>query len=275
MRKLAEFCLYPSTSDKIAYTIPMNKKPYLYLLDFDGVICDSAVETAVTGWRAAAHFWPDISGEMPSNILISQFRQVRPVLETGYEAILILRALASGITVDSLLSDFAGHMQQLLTQYNLSPDALKTQFASVRDHWIANDLDSWVDMNPLFDGIPDRLRALNQSEFPWYIITTKQERFVSQILTANNIPFPPEKIYGLDRKKSKIQVLAELQTEHPNIPFGFVEDRLPTLHNVIADPLLQSITLFLADWGYNTEQDFKSIKNTSIVPLSLDKFTKK
>ena len=25
----------------------------IYALDFDGVICDSAVETAITGWKAA------------------------------------------------------------------------------------------------------------------------------------------------------------------------------------------------------------------------------
>ena len=32
----------------------------LYALDFDGVICDSAVETAVTGWRVAQTLWDDM-----------------------------------------------------------------------------------------------------------------------------------------------------------------------------------------------------------------------
>ncbi len=249
------------------------KPDYLYLLDFDGVICDSAIETAVTGWRAAGSFWTDISGEFPPDRLISQFRQVRPVLETGYEAILILRALSDGVSVTTLLNDFAKQMKQLLVQYNLSPSELKTQFASVRDHWIAGDLTSWIEMNPLFEGVPDYLRRLNQSEHPWYIITTKQERFVSQILAANNIPFPADHIFGLDRNKSKNQVLSELQIEHPDVPFGFVEDRLPTLHNVIADQNLRSVSLFLADWGYNTEQDLNSITNLGITPLSLAQFT--
>lgn len=253
----------------------MTQTSYLYLLDFDGVICDSAIETAVTGWRAAAHFWPDISGEMPSAKLIEQFKQVRPVLETGYEAILILRALFSDISVETLLTDFAAQMKQLLKKYNLSPNDLKAHFGDVRDNWITHDLDSWIEMNPLFKGVAEHLRRLNQSDFPWYIITTKQERFVAQILTANNIPFPAENIYGLDRKKGKTQVLAELQAEHPNTPFGFVEDRLPTLYNVIADPALQTVTLFFADWGYNTQQDLEDIKNKPIVHLSLLKFTQK
>lgn len=252
----------------------MSLQPaYLYLLDFDGVICDSAIETAVTGWRAAANFWPEMAGNMPSDTLIDQFRQVRPVLETGYESILILRALSSGITVETLLSDFAGQMTNLLTQYDLSPADLKIQFAAVRDYWIETDLDSWIEMNPLFDGIPDHLRRLNQATLPWYIITTKQERFVSRILEANNVPFPADRIFGLDRNKSKTQVLTELQVEHPNVLFGFVEDRLPTLHNVITDPALQSVALFLADWGYNTEQDRASIAQLPITRLSLANFT--
>ena len=33
---------------------------------------------------------------------------------------------------------------------------------------------------------------------------------------------------------------------------SFIEDRLDTLMHVIADPALEDVRLYLADWGYNT-----------------------
>ena len=37
----------------------------IYALDFDGVICDSAVETAITGWKAASSIWKDMPEAAP------------------------------------------------------------------------------------------------------------------------------------------------------------------------------------------------------------------
>jgi hypothetical protein len=50
-----------------------------------------------------------------------------------------------------------------------------------------------------------------------------------------------------------------------------VEDRLPTLINVITDDRLDTIRLFLADWGYNTPEDRDSaadIKRINTLSLS-------
>ena len=57
-------------------------------LDFDGVLCDSARETAVSAWRAGSGLWPeDMHGAEPPENMIRQFTAVRPYLETGYQAI--------------------------------------------------------------------------------------------------------------------------------------------------------------------------------------------
>ena len=37
----------------------------IYALDFDGVICDSAIETAVTGWKVAQKIWQDMPSSLP------------------------------------------------------------------------------------------------------------------------------------------------------------------------------------------------------------------
>ncbi|MBL1321372.1 MAG: HAD family hydrolase [Methylophaga sp.] len=224
----------------------------LYALDFDGVICDSAIETGITGWKVAHKIWPEMPAH-PTEKIIDLFRQVRPVMETGYEAILIMRLLCEGISPTQLLTDFANQIDIIIKREQFSTTSLKQQFGETRDHWLTGNLDEWIEMNPLFDGVSDKLRQIEPEQC--YIITTKQERFVSKILEANNISFPAARIFGLDRNMSKPQILADLIIKHQTQTILFVEDRLPTLINVIDDQQLNHVQLFFANWGYNTEQD--------------------
>ena len=170
------------------------KQTIIYALDFDGVICDSAVETAITGWKAASTLWDDINTPLPPQNLIEQFRLIRPLLETGYEAILIMRLLQNGETESSLLATYSEKIQHTLNASNQSIAALKQLFGKTRDNWINNDMAEWIKMNPLFPSVAKKLQAFdNQTQ--WYIITTKQERFVTQILNANHINLSTDKIF--------------------------------------------------------------------------------
>ena len=225
----------------------------IYALDFDGVICDSAVETAITGWKAAGSIWEDMPETAPQ-VMIDRFRLIRPNIETGYEAILAMRLLYLGETIESLDSGYGDKIQALLTEAKVTIDGLKKLFGQTRDVWIANDLADWVNMNPLFAGVATKLRKLGQ-RCPWYIVTTKQERFVKQILKANAIELADERIFGLDRNMSKVEVLKGLLKTHPNETIYFVEDRLPTLFNVLKADELDCVNLIFALWGYNTAKD--------------------
>lgn len=242
----------------------------LYALDFDGVICDSAVETSLTGWKAAHHFWPKMPAEIPDK-LISEFKRVRPVLETGYEAILILRLLFEGVTTDALLADFPHRIAGIINRDQLDTNKLKQHFGETRDRWIDDNLEQWIEMNPLFKGVADKLTIIPTSDC--YIITTKQERFVSQILNANGIALPSEQIFGLDRQLSKQQVLRDLLNQYPNHTVLFVEDRLPTLINVMKDEQLASIKLIFANWGYNTTQDKQKAVELKLKQIDLNGFS--
>jgi len=174
-------------------------------------------------------------------------------METGYEAILIMRLLFEGVTAQTLLDNFNDSIDAIIERDQLTPDQLKKQFGDTRDHWIKHNLPEWLDMNPLFEGIANKLQQIDPAHC--VIITTKQERFVDQILSSNNVSLPSEQIFGLDRKLSKQQILSDFLASHPDHKILFVEDRLPTLLNVIDDNRLKNVQLFFADWGYNTQQD--------------------
>ncbi|QPK63709.1 HAD family hydrolase [Methylomonas sp. LL1] len=242
----------------------------IHALDFDGVICDSAVETAITGWKAASQIWEDMPASAPQ-IMIDQFRRVRPIIETGYEAILAMRLLDLGVSCEAIFSDYAEKTGQLLQQAKVGSDDLKKLFGETRDHWIAADLADWIAMNPLFPGVAEKLRKLSQTN-TWYVITTKQERFVKQILQANAIELAEERIFGLDRNMSKSEVLKGLLRTHPHQAMHFVEDRLPTLINVQKQPELAEVELLFASWGYNTAEDKTLAYQRGFIGLELDDF---
>lgn len=239
--------------------MPDNK---LYALDFDGVICDSAIETGISGWHAARQLWPEMPAQMPGWVL-SDFRRIRPVLETGYEAMLICRGLFKGLDATQFLDAFPRLIDKLIHSENCSETQLKTSFAEYRDNWISRDLPGWIEMNPLYDGVQQLLQTLPTEQC--FIITTKQERFVHAILSANGIQLPMTQVFGMDRKLKKTQILTDLQAEFPEKDLFFVEDRLPTLQTVIATPALKTLQLGFAAWGYNTEADKLSMQQQSAI----------
>lgn len=235
------------------FLLRLMKNPIVYALDFDGVICDSAVETAMTGWKAASQLWNEMPKDVPS-IMIDRFRSVRPLIETGFEAILAMRLLYLGETVADIYTDYEAKSKSLLEQMQVSIDELKKLFGETRDRWIADDQADWIRMNPLFEGVAEKLRTIEE-RFQWYVVTTKQERFVKEILNANSIKLADERIFGLDRNMSKPEVLKGLLKNHTGQTLYFAEDRLPSLLNVRKHPELDNIKLIFALWGYNTPED--------------------
>jgi len=242
----------------------------LYALDFDGVICDSAIETAMSGWKVARQLWTDMPEE-PSAELVEGFRIVRPIMETGFEAVLIMRILFENQDPHKLLAQYKSQFNHMIRRDEISVDGVKQRFGELRDNWIADDVASWIAFNPLFEGIKQKLQQLADNDV--YIITTKQERFVKQIFEHNGIEFPAERIFGLDRQLTKEQVLKHIMFEHPEQTILFVEDRLPTLLRVIDEENLEDIKLYFADWGYSSEEDKQTAQEKQrISPLSLEEF---
>ncbi|HEC04849.1 MAG TPA: HAD family hydrolase [Thiothrix sp.] len=247
---------------------PHTPQDPLYTFDFDGVICDSAIETSITGWKAATTLWQDMTSPLPPQVAIDNFRIVRPQLETGYEAILIMRLLHLGKSANKICNNYSFLINHLIRQDSLQTDQLKTLFGRTRDDWIEDNDVEWLSMNPLFSGVAEKLQILidtnNGDSHPWYIITTKQERFVKHILQANHIKVSGDQLFGMDQHKSKQETLLMLQDKYPNHSIVFVEDRLQTLLDIRDNPRLHSIKLQLVSWGFNTQEEREVAEESGI-----------
>uniref|UniRef100_A0A8R7QWC4 Uncharacterized protein n=1 Tax=Triticum urartu TaxID=4572 RepID=A0A8R7QWC4_TRIUA len=68
----------------------------LYALDFDGVFCDSCGESSLSAVKAAKVRWPWVFEQVDAALeewIVEQMHTLRPVIETGYENLLLVRLL--------------------------------------------------------------------------------------------------------------------------------------------------------------------------------------
>lgn len=246
--------------------------PTILALDFDGVICDGLIEYFQTAWRTYCQIWSPAS-HIPPEDLANKFYRLRPVIETGWEMPVLIRALFLGISEDNILQKWATIAQNLLEEAGLIAADIGRKLDQIRDEWISTDLTNWLSLHRFYPGVIEKLQLLVTSPVQPVIITTKEGRFVSQLLQQQGIQMPHEWIIGKSIRP-KHQIIRELITEI-GVPrsLWFVEDRLKTLQLVQQQQDLDAVKLYLADWGYNTTSERESAhRSPRIQVLSLSQY---
>jgi len=246
----------------------MQVAPTILALDFDGVVCDGLIEYFQTAWRTYCQVWSSASSTPPEN-LASTFYQLRPVIEVGWEMPILLRALILEIPTAKIWEDWSVIAQQILLEDHLQAADIGAQLDQIRDEWIAADVEDWLAQHRFYPGVVEKVRSLLTSSVQPIIITTKEGRFVSQLLQQQQIQLPEQWIIGKESKRSKQQTLRELLNSFTEeaAKIWFVEDRLKTLQSVKQQSDLEDVRLYLADWGYNTPAQHASIANDDRIHL--------
>lgn len=250
-----------------------NHDPKVLALDFDGVVCDGLKEYFQTAWKAYCQIWQP-SDLQPHETLAPKFYRLRPVIETGWEMAILIRALVLGIDEDKVLQDWTTIAAQITSDDNLKPLDVSAIVDTIRDEWIARDLDSWLDEHRFYPGIIDKLREILNSSTNFVIISTKEGRFIKQLLQKQGVKLADSQVYGKESKRPKYQILQELKQSYGETAgIWFIEDRFKTLQAVKNQASLETVELFLADWGYNTEAERQAAQNDDRIHLiSLKQF---
>ncbi|XZN97633.1 MAG: HAD family hydrolase [Microcoleus sp.] len=247
-----------------------NQFPTILALDFDGVICDGLIEYFQTAWRTYCQIWKPAQ-TAPDPDLASSFYRVRPAIETGWEMPLLIRALLTGITEQQILLDWPNIVPHLMSENDLKAASVGALLDGLRDNWIAEDLPGWLSLHRFYPGVAESLCRWQETSVKVAIVTTKEGRFVRELLQLAGVKLPSELIYGKEYNKPKHQILREfLAASGEDATIWFVEDRLKTLLSVKQQPDLSDVKLFLADWGYNTLAERESVaENPPVQLLSL------
>lgn len=253
--------------------------PTVLALDFDGVLCNGMKEYFQTAWRAYCNLWQPANTTPPEG-LAECFYRTRPVVETGWEMPLLLRSLLLGTSEAEILHHWAAIAPPLAAQEGMTPTQLSAEVDGVRDRWITTDVESWLAEQAFYPGIISQLQTWLSSLVEVVIISTKEGRFIQQLLQQHNVDFTKLQILGKEIKRSKPETLRSLLADHNSAThdstatFWFVEDRLQTLQAVRQQPDLNDVKLFLADWGYNTQAERDAIVHEpNIHQLSLRSFS--
>ena len=253
----------------------MIDKPKILALDFDGVICNGLKEYFQTTLRTYQKLWKDDS-QNDLEIWANSFYKLRPVIETGWEMPILLRALVLQYEQDNIESNWHNVCSEIVTKENLNKQQVMSALDGVRDHWIQTDLDNWLALHEFYPGVLEKLGKLLDSSTLLYIVTTKEGRFVKQLLKKQNLSFPEDHIFGKEVKQPKFDTLRQILKINQETPnnLWFIEDLLKTLNKVKSQEYLTEVNLFLADWGYNTIKSHELVKQDSTINLlSLDTFS--
>eukprot|EP00038_Savillea_parva_P013950 m.9645 g.9645 ORF g.9645 m.9645 type:complete len:262 (+) comp2661_c0_seq1:83-868(+) len=240
---------------------------YFFAFDFDGVLCDSARETGTAGLTALMA----LTGVTQDNqdTLVNNFTKVRPVLETGWESVLLVHLLSTGRTPEDIVGRFGSELKSVaLNELSHDEAAIKAAFRAARDTMIAASVESWMALHDFYPHAVDTVVGLLASEVPVYVITTKAKDFAERLLAQCGILMPSDRVFGLG-SGPKPQVLKQLLDSHgQGARCLFLEDRVQTLLDVQETAELQGrVDVVLADWGYNmkVDRDAASLRGVTVV----------
>ena len=250
-------------------------KPKILALDFDGVICDGIREYFETAKKAYKVIWSQ-NINYDCDRLFGLFSQFRPVIETGWEMPVLLRAVILGYKAMDIESKWGLICTEILSKDNLKKEELILILDKTRDSSINFDLDHWLNLHSFYPEVIRELPKLLNSTIHLYIVTTKEGRFVKQLLKSKGIQFPENKILGKEIKQPKYKTLRQILIHYEEKPqnLWFVEDLLKTLMSIHKQEELRRVKLFLANWGYNTTRTHSLAKKNGVFLLSLNQFSK-
>ena len=228
-------------------------RPAILALDLDGVLVDGMEEywrSSLAAARGLGAPWTGPHGEAPP-----AFRRIRPWVHTGWEMVVVAWALAQATPAEAFLQDYPGALRQWQARVGQSPAALQDALERHRSACLSRDPQGWLAQHRLYPGVGERLRRCGAEGVEWVVITTKGRDFAAALLAQDGLQ--PTAVYGRE-DGPKVRVLRRLLEQRQ--PVWFVEDRLPTLEQVMADPQLRGVGCYLAAWGYLRHADRQQLQ---------------
>jgi hypothetical protein len=276
-------------------------KNIIYALDFDGVLVDSAGETALSGLRGAKILWPsapwttmisdhdenDKEQRQLLSTLTERFRAIRPVLYVGWESILLVKLILDPTegrpsNEDILLTFQSGMKDQVIQSSAFIENDFAQAIKDARDTWIAqNNAQDWINAHGFFEGACQAVKAYlqNHGNENIYIITTKAKEFAVRLLEQQGLYndgggdrqklLKESHIFGLG-SGTKADVLQSILEERNGDIGVIVEDNIATLDEITSSPIRDKVLPVVASWGYTTKEQL--IEATGKGYVMLDEF---
>ena len=215
--------------------------PRLLILDFDGVICDS-IDECFAASCSAYHglYHKKRPAAEPPEAARREFARLRPFIRTGEDFVLIQELLAAGGSV----RDQAG-FDDASRRAGAEKRALYRElFYRARTELLERDRETWLALNRIYPHMAIALARL-PAEAPLWILSTKEPRFIVEILSAHRLEVPEKRIV-LSEGEPKLAAAERLRIQGSFDAAMLVEDQIDHLRGNAND----RVQPFLAAWGY-------------------------
>jgi len=236
------------------------------ILDFDGVIVDSARECFLVALQAYLK-------ELPKSALVHRkarelydpFVELIPLGNRAEDYGTILKALEEGTTLED---------QEAYDEFRNAQDAVwlekfQVEFYRVRATMATRDPVSWCDLMRPYGPLLEMLRR-QAGRVAYAIATSKDRDSVEALLSHYGVAdlFPPQLILDKQTGHSKIAHLTRLieLLEMEPAELIFVDDKVNHLDSVA--PL--GVRCGLATWGYNSAREHELAIRRKYVMLTLE-----
>ena len=243
-----------------------NQRKKILFFDFDGVLCDSAGETARCAWLAGSIVWEEWRGvDIPKSFL-KKFKKLRPLIETGYQSIALMKLISDNYTEAFIQKEFNFMREQVFTSISLNTRALINLFNKIRGDWVEVNPESWLSWHKLYPCSKNIIKTGKTYYKEVYIVSTKHKKFIVKLLDYFGIEFNPDNIYGLESGKSKMEIVETILKKTKVAPKNsvFVDDYSNTLSSFAENDFLQDMRLYLASWGYLFPETIENIENENL-----------
>jgi phosphoglycolate phosphatase-like HAD superfamily hydrolase len=216
----------------------------LLFLDFDGVICDSALECFVSSRLAYLELMglapetPEKVRELPER---ERFYRLRPFIRSGEDYLVLQKLIAEGRTIADQ-EEFDGEIARAGAS---RMEEFATAFYRARERMLAENRNFWFGLNRLYSPLDQALRRV-ASNPAVYILSTKKPAFILEIFGSEGISWEPERIL-FPGKRSKAALIDDVLARTGAAAGIFVDDQFDHLQVASSDRRIRPV---LAAWGY-------------------------
>ena len=252
------------------------KKPVL-VMDFDGVIADSQMETLVVGFNSYLRLnrktklfdGKKITFTNFSTIkskykkIINEYKKLRPFGIDNFCLYVFLTIIENKIKIKNQ-NDYLRHREKLM-QKNYKK--YLGYFTKERISIQKKDFDKWVELDKPIDIVINGIKGL-EKKYTIAIATMNRREGIKKFLEKYKIDYKAiaDPKISADKKKQLKYIVNELKAAYNDV--HFVDDQpkhFPKLLNL-------GITCYLALWGYNNKEQQKKAKKQGAILLKQNDF---
>jgi FMN phosphatase YigB (HAD superfamily) len=238
-----------------------NEKVFIF--DFDGVICDSLIESVLITWNSfyrkdLAAFSDQGLAQVPKTFIerFQLYRNFSRHLAHFLVALVAEERQQTIRTQQEFDACYASIPQPTIDAFVRDASAYR---ALVREE----KRQQWLAYYRIEASVKD---VLQECFVPSYIVTAKDQASVLQILESQALPFQADHIFG--EQTAKLAALQAIKQMEPNKQLYFFDDNLTN----VLDAEDAGYRAYWAMWGYHSPEHIQIARQQGIKALQLSDF---